>query len=111
MLNLPEDADIGQEIDKAMDLIEEENLELKDILPRGYTKFSNAMLVALLKAFSKISDDIEGDVFGKIYEYFLGFIEIIQICYEKYFNLNFSTEVNFFFWSNYVSNKNNEKPK
>ena len=72
LLNLPEDADIGQEIDKAMDLIEEENLELKDILPRGYTKFSNAMLVALLKAFSKISDDIEGDVFGKIYEYFLG---------------------------------------
>jgi type I restriction enzyme M protein len=72
LLNLPEDADIGQEIDNAMDLIEEENPELKDILPRGYTKFSNTMLVVLLKAFSKIADDIEGDVFGKIYEYFLG---------------------------------------
>jgi len=72
LLNLPEDADIGREIDNAMDLIEEENLDLKGTLPRGYTKFSNTMLVALLKAFSKIADDVEGDVFGKIYEYFLG---------------------------------------
>lgn len=72
LLNLPEGANIGQEIDKAMDLIEEENSDLKGILPRGYTKFSNDMLVAILKAFSSIADNTEGDIFGKIYEYFLG---------------------------------------
>jgi len=63
---------VGQEIDKAMDLIEEENSDLKGILPRGYTKFSNDMLVAILKAFSSVADNTEGDIFGKIYEYFLG---------------------------------------
>jgi type I restriction enzyme M protein len=72
LLNLPESANIGETIDNAMQLIEDENSELKDILPRGYTKFSNDLLVTLLKAFSKISTDSEGDVFGKIYEYFLG---------------------------------------
>src|SRR3989344_5861399 len=72
LLNLPEGTDIGQEIDKAMDLIEEENSDLKGILPRGYTKFSNDMLVAILKAFSSVADNTEGDIFGKIYEYFLG---------------------------------------
>ena len=30
------------------------------------------MLVTLLKAFNSIPMDIEGDAFGKIYEYFLG---------------------------------------
>jgi len=72
LLNLPEGADIGQEIDRAMDLIEEATPDLKGILPRGYTKFSNDMLIAILKAFSSVTDDMEGDVFGKIYEYFLG---------------------------------------
>ena len=72
LLNLPESANIGESIDNAMQLIENENSELKDILPRGYAKFTNDLLVTLLKAFSKISTDSEGDVFGKIYEYFLG---------------------------------------
>ncbi len=55
-----------------MDEIEEENPDLKGTLPRGYSKFSNELLVTLLKAFSQIPSDIEGDAFGKIYEYFLG---------------------------------------
>ena len=32
---------------------------------------SQDTLVALLKTFSEIPMDIEGDIFGKIYEYFL----------------------------------------
>lgn len=32
----------------------------------------NDSLVALLKTFNSILLDIEGDAFGKIYEYFLG---------------------------------------
>jgi len=72
LLNLPEDANIGQAIDTAMSKIEDDNDDLKEILPKGYSKFSNPLLVTLLKAFSKVSTNIEGDVFGKIYEYFLG---------------------------------------
>jgi len=72
LLSLPESSDIGQAIDDAMDHIEKENPNLKGILPKGYTKFSNDMLFALLKSFSKVDTDQEGDVFGKIYEYFLG---------------------------------------
>lgn len=72
LLNLPEGADIGNAIDTAMEKIEEENTDLKDILPRGYSKFSNDLLVTLLKSFSKVSTDVEGDIFGKIYEYFIG---------------------------------------
>lgn len=72
LLSLPEGDDIGQAIDNAMDAIEEENPDLKGTLPRGYSKFANDLLVTLLKAFSQVTDGIEGDVFGKIYEYFLG---------------------------------------
>ena len=71
LLSLPEGSDIGQEINSAMELIEKENKDLEDVLPKTYTSFSNDLLVALLKAFSKIVD-MEGDAFGKIYEYFLG---------------------------------------
>jgi len=72
ILRLPEGSDIGQAIDLAMDAIEAENPDLKGTLPRGYSKFSNDLLVTLLKAFSQVTDKMEGDVFGKIYEYFLG---------------------------------------
>ena len=72
LLNLPEGADIGQAINDAMDAIEEENTDLKGVLSKGYTKFDNDTLIALLKVFSKIDNSQEGDVFGKIYEYFLG---------------------------------------
>jgi type I restriction enzyme M protein len=72
LLNLPEGSDIGAEIDSAMDAVEEENPDLKGTLPRGYSKFDNELLVTLLKSFSQATEHIEGDVFGKIYEYFLG---------------------------------------
>ncbi len=72
LLNLPEGADIGKAINEAMKAIEDENEELKGILPRTYAAFENDLLVTLLKNFASIPMDIEGDVFGKIYEYFLG---------------------------------------
>src|SRR4030042_1403531 len=49
-----------------------EKEELKDVLPKSYNRLENDVLIALLKLFSSIQMDIEGDVFGKIYEYFLG---------------------------------------
>lgn len=72
LLKLPEGSDIGKAIDDAMDAVEEENSDLKGTLPRGYSKFDNDLLVTILKTFSQVTSDIEGDVFGKIYEYFLG---------------------------------------
>jgi type I restriction enzyme M protein len=72
LLNLPESRNIGKAVNDAMKAIEAENDELKGVLPQTYTRFENDVLVALLKQFSNIPMDMEGDVFGKIYEYFLG---------------------------------------
>ena len=72
LLNLPEDEDIGKAINEAMKDIEDENEELKGILPKTYNHLENDTLFTLLKTFNSIAMDIEGDVFGKIYEYFLG---------------------------------------
>jgi len=72
LLNLPEGADIGKAINEAMRAIESENEELKDILPKTYNHLDNSILVELLKTFNSVPMDIEGDAFGKIYEYFLG---------------------------------------
>ncbi len=72
LLNLPEGSNIGEAVNKAMEAIEAENEDLKGILPRNYGLLDNKTLVELLKTFNSIAMDIEGDVFGKIYEYFLG---------------------------------------
>ncbi len=72
LLNLPEGANIGSKINEAMKAIEEENPDLKGVLPRTYNRIENSTLVELLKLISSIPDSIEGDAFGKIYEYFLG---------------------------------------
>jgi type I restriction enzyme M protein len=72
LLQLPEGENIGQRVNNAMLLIEKDNPDLKDILPKIYNKFSNSLLVELIRLMDKISMDIEGDAFGKIYEYFLG---------------------------------------
>lgn len=69
---LPEGVDIGQAINEAMRAIEAENEELKDVLPKTYHRLDNDTLVALLKNFASVPMDIEGDAFGRIYEYFLG---------------------------------------
>jgi len=55
-----------------MKSVEADNEELKGVLPKTYTKIDNAIFVSLLKNFSQIAVDADGDKFGKIYEYFLG---------------------------------------
>jgi type I restriction enzyme M protein len=72
LMRLPEGANIGKAINDAMRTIEEQNDDLKDILPKTYNRLDNSVLVTLLKTFNSIPIDIEGDAFGKIYEYFLG---------------------------------------
>jgi len=72
LLNLPEGADIGKAINDGMKAIESENEDLKDVLPKTYNALDKSLLISLLKNFSSIPMMIEGDAFGKIYEYFLG---------------------------------------
>ena len=72
LLKLPEGENIGQALNAAMRAIEQDNPDLKDVLPKTYNRLENATLVELLKLMGSIPMDIEGDAFGKIYEYFLG---------------------------------------
>jgi len=61
-----------------MKAIEATNTDLAGVLPQDFTSLSkkadenNRILINLLKNFNQIPDDIEGDAFGGIYEYFLG---------------------------------------
>jgi type I restriction enzyme M protein len=72
LVALPEGTNLGKTVNDAMKLVEDENPELKDVLPKTYLRLENDTLAALLKTFSGIPMDVEGDVFGRIYEYFLG---------------------------------------
>lgn len=77
LLNLPEKTDIAKAIKKAMELIEYYKPELKDSLPKDeyfklYTKDDRSLPKSLLKTFKDIPEDATGDIFGKVYEYFLG---------------------------------------
>jgi len=72
LLKLPEGENMGKAINDAMGAIEAENPDLKHVLPKTYNRLENGTLVELLKLMGSIPMDIEGDAFGKIYEYFLG---------------------------------------
>jgi type I restriction enzyme M protein len=72
LLRLAEGHNIAKAIGEAMKAIEAENEDLKGVLPRNYSALDNATLAELLKLMASIPMDIEGDAFGRIYEYFLG---------------------------------------
>lgn len=69
---LPEGEDIGQFIDDAMRSIEEEYEVLEGVLPKDYSIFEKQLLQRLVRIFNTEQlDDVTGDIFGRIYEYFL----------------------------------------
>lgn len=70
LLGLPEGADLGRAINNAMVDVEAENPDLKGVLPRSFNKLDNKVLVELLRLLAPLK--IDGDAFGKVYEYFLG---------------------------------------
>lgn len=78
LMNLPGSENIGKAINKAMKEIEEKNTDLAGVLPQDFTSLhkipgeNSQILITLLKNFNQIPNDIEGDAFGEIYEYFLG---------------------------------------
>ena len=72
LLDLPESEDIARAINDAMRAIEEANSGLDGVLPKTYNRLERSVLFELLRTMAQIPMDIEGDAFGKIYEYFLG---------------------------------------
>ena len=72
LLNLPDGADLGQEINNAMELIEAQSVQIKGILPKNYTILQNSLLRDLLRIFDNSAfNEIKDDIIGRIYEYFL----------------------------------------
>lgn len=86
LLNLPEDVSaaglvnknghsmnsLGEVVNNAMHLIEDQSEQLVGVLPKSYTEFSDEILSELLRIFNNSAlDEVGGDIIGRIYEYFL----------------------------------------
>ena len=63
---------LGEVVNNAMQLVEEQSELLRGVLPKDYTIFSDELLSELLRIFNNSAlNDVGGDVIGRIYEYFL----------------------------------------
>lgn len=63
---------LGEVVNNAMQLIEDQSEQLMGVLPKSYTNFSDEILSELLRIFNNSAlDEIGGDIIGRIYEYFL----------------------------------------
>ena len=86
LLNLPDDiatagllnkeghtmTSLGEVVNNAMALIEDQSEQLVGVLPKSYTDFSDEILSELLRIFNNSAlDEVGGDIIGRIYEYFL----------------------------------------
>ncbi len=86
MLKLPEDLSaaglvnkdghsmnsLGEVVNNAMQLIEDQSEQLVGVLPKSYTDLSDEILSELLRIFNNSAlDEVGGDIIGRIYEYFL----------------------------------------
>ena len=86
LINLPDDisaadlknkdghtmTSLGEVVNNAMSLIEDQSEQLVGVLPKSYTDFSDEILSELLRIFNNSAlDEVGGDIIGRIYEYFL----------------------------------------
>ncbi len=72
LMKRPKDNKLGAALVEAMNAIEKEFEPLENQLPKDYDKFENDLLEDLLRAFDReVLRNTSGDVFGRIYEYFL----------------------------------------
>ncbi len=63
---------LGEVVNNAMELVEQQSEQLKGILPKTYTDFPDDLLGELIRIFNNDAlDKVGGDVIGRIYEYFL----------------------------------------
>ena len=77
LLDLPESENLAEAVKQAMIEIEKYTAELEDTLPKDIYYSVNSeddplVLSKLLKNFKDIPEDVQLDIFGEIYEYFLG---------------------------------------
>lgn len=63
---------LGEVVNNAMELVEQQSEQLAGVLPKTYTMFSDELLAELLRIFNNSAlDEVGGDIIGRIYEYFL----------------------------------------
>lgn len=71
LLRLPEGTDLGKSVNAAMRAVEEHNPDLSGVLPKNYTAIDSTTIASLLRHINSYTKDLEGDAFGRVYEYFL----------------------------------------
>lgn len=73
LVNRPEGEDLAAALVHAMDSIEKDHPQLQGVLPKSeYKELDNDVLRQLLRTFNDpVLQQANGDVFGRIYEYFL----------------------------------------
>ena len=63
---------LGEAVNNAMQLVEDQSEQLTGVLPNTYTMFADGLLRELLRIFNnKTINEVGGDIIGRIYEYFL----------------------------------------
>ena len=63
---------LGEVVNNAMALVEDQSEQLVGVLPKDYTMFNDDLLSELLRIFNNSAlDEVGGDIIGRIYEYFL----------------------------------------
>ena len=72
LLEKPKDGSLGAAVNAAMDAVEDHFAPLAGQLPKDYERFEDDVLEEMMRTFdSEALRTASGDVFGRIYEYFL----------------------------------------
>ena len=72
LLEMPKDGNLGATVNAAMEAVEDHFPPLVGQLPKDYERFEDDVLEAMMRTFdSEALRTASGDVFGRIYEYFL----------------------------------------
>ena len=72
LLEKPKDGSLGGAVNSAMDAVEDHFAPLAGQLPKDYERFEDDVLEEMMRTFdSEALRTASGDVFGRIYEYFL----------------------------------------
>jgi type I restriction enzyme M protein len=74
---LIEGDDVGKAINEAMQAIEAENPDLAGVLPQNYNAILPWLLVELIRLLAPMN--IDGDTFGRVYEYFMGKFAMMEM--------------------------------
>lgn len=77
---------LGEVVNNAMALVEDQSEQLVGVLPKDYTMFNDDLLGELLRIFNNSAlDEVGGDIIGRIYQWYLtpmllyGFLFLVYI--------------------------------